>query len=264
MRKKLIVMLALAAGLAGQAGAETIRIIAPYAGSVTNEYSNPAYHLNLRDTAGMQGLYAQWINTKKFQANAFYYRAPDVNYSRVTGLHLNFDYYLKPSKAGKWTVGAGLEDLRIAMSAGAAIAGLDSFDMANRVRFCYLRAGRYFYFRKGVVNTSLMPYGGYAREKVSGDIRMDVTGPTSPMTVGINDSDTQPMAGLNLNANLAHFLDVQAKWLGRFKDDGALNEYSLMANIYLTRHWGVSYRYKYMEYGSSSNSYNLAGLIFAF
>lgn len=246
------------------ARAATLRIITPYVGSITNEYANPAYGLDLKDTGEMSGLYVQWINTERFQANAFYYRAPDINYSLVGGLHLNLDIYFLPRPSGKYVLGAGYEGLSIDMSAGRHIAGLASFDMDNDVRFYFLRAGRYFYFKKGLLDSSLLPYAGYARETVSGDIRLDPLGPAPLMTIDIGAKDTHPLAGLNLNATFAHFFDVQAKWMGRFKDGERLDDYSLLANIYLNRHWGLSYRYKYMEYGSSSNRYNLAGLVYCF
>lgn len=212
----------------------------------------------------MDGVFAQWINTDVFQANVFLYGAPNVNYSDVTGLHGNFDYYLKPTAAGKWVAGAGLENLNIDMKAGSHIARFSSFDMDNTVLFYYLRAGRYLYYKNGLLDVSLLPYAGWAHEKITGNIAMDVTGPMPPLNIDIGDSDDYPLAGLNLNVTLAHFLDLQAKWMGRFKDAETLNEYSLMANIFLNRHWGLSYRYKYMEYGSSSNRYNLAGLTYVF
>lgn len=263
MKTKLLALLALAFCLAAPAAAETLRIISPYLGSITNKYANTAYNLDLADTAQMRGLYAQWINTEKFQANAFYYGAPEVNYSRVTGLHLNLDFYFRPTRAGKWVAGAGLESLNIDMSAGSAIPGLNSFDMDNDVLFYFARAGRYFYYKKGVLDASLLPYAGYAREKVSGDITMDPPGP-GVVRVAIDDRDSHPLAGLNLNATLAHFIDLQGKWMGRFKNGERLDEYSLMANFYLNRHWGLSYRYKYMEYGSSSNGYHLGGVAYCF
>jgi len=266
MQLKILTFLLLSAVLSAPAAAETIRIITPYIGSITNEYANPAYSLDLKDTGEMDGIYAQWINTEKFQANAFYYRAPNINFSDVTGLHLNFDYYLKPSEAGKWVAGAGLEDLNINMSAGRHIAGLKSFDMDNDVRFYYLRAGRYFYYKNGLLNASLLPYAGYAHEKITGEINMErLHGPMPrASTIDISESDNHPLAGLNLNTTFAHFFEVQAKWMGRFKDGERLDEYSLLANIYLNRHWGLSYRYKYMEYGAASNKYNLAGLVYCF
>ncbi|HAF95051.1 MAG: hypothetical protein A2X34_09540 [Elusimicrobia bacterium GWC2_51_8] len=259
-------LLVLAAAMPASAAAETIRIIVPYIGSITNKYSNSAYQLDLKDTGEMDGIYAQWINTEKFQVNGFYYSAPNINYSDVTGMHLNFDYYLKPTKAGKWVAGAGLEDINIDMSAGRHIAGLKSFDMDNDVVFYFLRAGRYFYYENGLLSSSLLPYAGYAHEKITGEINMErLYGPMPrASTVNIGESDNHPLAGLNLNATFAHFLDLQAKWMGRFKDGETLNDYSLMANIYLNKHWGLSYRYKYMEYGSSSNSFNLAGVAYCF
>ena len=266
MKTQALALLVLAAALPGPSAAETIRIITPYIGSVTSEYSNAAYLLDLKDTNEMDGIYVQWINTEKFQANAFYYRAPDVNYSDVKGLHLNFDCYMAPSKAGKWVAGIGLEELNINMSAGQHIAGLKSFDMTNDVLFYFLRAGRYFYHKKGLLDVSLLPYLGYAQEKISGKINMELLHGPMPRasTIGIDERNSHPLAGLNLDATFAHFLELQAKWMGRFKDGETLDEYSLMANIYLNRHLGLSYRYKRMDYGSASDTFNIAGVAYCF
>ncbi len=264
MKYALLSLSLAAACLPGRAEAETIRVIAPYVGSITNEYANAAYHLDLKDTGEMDGVYAQWINTEKFQVNAFYYRAPNINYSLVDGLHLNLDFYIAPRPSGKFVVGGGYEGISIDMSAGRHIPGLTSFDMANDVRFYYLRAGRYFYFKRAGLDVSLLPYAGYARETIAGEIRLDPAGFAPLMTVDIGEKDNHPLGGVNLNAVIAHFFDVQAKWMGRFKDGERLDEYSLLANIYLSRHFGLSYRYKYMEYGASSNEYNLAGLVVCF
>lgn len=266
MKNKLLLFI-LAAGLpAVPARAETIRIIAPYIGSITNKYSNSAYNLDLKDTGEMDGVYAQWINSEKFQANGFFYRAPGVNMSVVTGLHLNADYYLKPTKSGKYAVGAGLENLDIAMSAGAKIAGLRSFDMDNDILFYFLRAGRYFYYKAGPADFSVMPYAGYARETVNGKIELRPQFPPTATIkyVDIDDDSNYPLFGLNLDTTIAHFLQVQGKWMGRYKDGKSLNEYSVMANIFLDRHWGLSYRYKYMRYDSEFVEYNLAGVAYCF
>ncbi|MHB0995176.1 MAG: hypothetical protein ACYC2I_02265 [Elusimicrobiales bacterium] len=262
MKKTLLALLALLA--AAPAAAATIRIVAPYTGSITNKYANSAYHLDLKDTAEMHGVYAQWINTEKFQANAFAYTAPAVNFSKVKGLHLNADYYFRPAPAGKWVAGAGLETLGIDMSAGNRIAGLTSFDMDNTVTFWFARAGRYFYYKNGPADLSLLPYAGWARETVTGDIALNPAGPAPLTRIDIDDRDDHALAGLNLNATLWHFIDLQGKWMGRFKDGDRLDEYSLMANFYLNRRWGLSYRYKYMEYGSSSNGYHLGGVAYCF
>jgi len=260
MKYALALLLVLPASLS----AETIRLIVPYTGSLTNKYVSETYGLSLRDTGEMHGFFAQWLNTEKFQVNAFVYTAPVVNYSDVDGLHLNADYYLRPTPAGKWVLGAGLETLDIKMDAGRNIPGLTAFALDNTVSFYYGRAGRYFYYKKGWLSSSLLPYAGWARETVAGELRLNPAGPAPAMTIDIDDSDSHALAGLNLNATIAHFIDLQGKWMGRFKDGATLDEYSLMVNIFLNRHWGLSYRYKYMEYGSSSNGYHLGGVAYVF
>ncbi|HBA59332.1 MAG TPA: hypothetical protein DCZ92_00635 [Elusimicrobia bacterium] len=237
-------------------------MITPYTGYLTNKYASSS--LELKDTGEMNGLYAQWIDTDKFQANIFYYRAPNVNYSLVNGLHLNADYYLLPTKAGKYAVGAGMENLYISLSAGNNIPGQRLFDMDNEVLFCYVRGGRYFYFKKDKVDLSVMPYAGLARESVNGDLIMERVANNPSVTVSLDDKAGYGLLGLNIDAVFAHFLQVQAKWMGRYNAGERLDEYSLMANIFVSRHWGLSYRYKYMEYNSESNEYNLFGVAYSF
>ncbi|HCC48766.1 MAG TPA: hypothetical protein DEQ38_11715 [Elusimicrobia bacterium] len=247
------------------ARASDIRVIAPYAGIITNEYASSEYQLDMKDTGSMRGLFAQWVAPDNFQVNAFYYYSPDVNYCRVSGLHLNADWYPLRTAHGKYALGAGLETLTVDLAAVGKISGVDSLLMDNNILFHYLRAGRYFYMKGGAFDFSLMPYAGYAFEKVTGDLVLDLPGPFPPVIrTDIGSRDEYPMGGLNAKAVFRHFLEVQAKWMGRFTGKGTLNEYSGLVNLYFNKHWGVSYRYKYMEYGTSSNMYHLAGLIYSF
>lgn len=243
--------------------AETVRVVVPYFGSITDKYANAPYRLDLKDTGGLCGVYAQWINTEKFQANAFYYAAPDVNYSRVDGLHLNFDYYVLPAKNGKYAVGGGLESLRVDLEADHKVAGYSYLALKNDILYYYGRAGRYFYFRPGAFDVSLLPYAGYAFEKVTGDIYADFTGP-GYYRGDIKDSSSYPVGGVNLGASYRHFIEAQAKWMRRFRSDGPLDDYSLMLNFFVSRRVGLSYRFKYMDEAEGSVSYHMGGVAVAF
>ncbi len=255
-------LLSLALLLPSVCRAETVRVVAPYLGSITHHYESS--RLDLKDTGALRGVYAQWVNTEKFQANAFFYSAPDVNYSRVDGLHLNADYYLLPSRNGKYAVGGGIESLRVDLKADHKITGYDYLSMKNDILYYYGRAGRYFYFRPGAFDVSVMPYAGYALEDVSGDIYADPAfGPTPPR-VSIDDSSSYAIGGVNLNASYNHFLEAQAKWMRRFHGDGPLDDCSLMLNFFFTRRFGVSYRFKYMEETSGSVVYHMGGVAITF
>ena len=110
----------------------------------------------------------------------------------------------------------------------------------------------------------MLPYAGYARETVNATIKLDVSGPSPLRTVTVDDDSNYPLFGLNLDTTLAHFLQVQGKWMGRYKEGKSLNEYSVMANVFLNRHWALSYRYKYMKYDSEFIEYNLGGVAYCF
>jgi len=258
MRTRALAVLVMAAVLPGPAAAATRIIIAPYVGSVTN--SNATYRI--KDTSELDAIYAQWMNTEKFQVNSFYYRIPRINYSRVNDLQLSFDLYLKPSAAGKWVAGAGMEDQKTAMSAGGHIAPYTSFDMDKNVLFYYLRAGRYFYHKKGWLDASLFPYIGYAREKTTGEAIINAA-----ITRDVSASDSYPLGGISVNTTFAQFIVLQANWmgwLGSFKNVDRMDEYTLTTGIYFSRHWGLSYRYKYKKYGPSASSYNLGSIVYLF
>jgi len=240
------------------AGAENIRLVAPYYGSLTNTYrsSSARYSLSLRDTGILRGVYAQWINTEKFQGNIFYYESPEVNYSKIRGFHGILDWYIKTPEGAKYVLGAGLDNINIAMDAKDNISAMKAFRLTNDVLYGYARLGRYFYASSANTNFTLMPYCGYSVEKVTGWINMWVAKnppPTlRPTKVSISDDADYALGGLNFSAVYRHFLELQLKYMGRLAVK-IEHDLSGMSNIYLRRNLGISYRYKLMQFGNCKN-----------
>jgi hypothetical protein len=78
------------------------------------------------------------------------------------------------------------------------------------------------------------------------------------------DDDLYGIAGLSLSATLFHFIELQAKYKATFNADDLLHTVDGMANVFFTRHWGLSYRFKYMQTTDGSTSYHLVGIAYVF
>ncbi len=74
----------------------------------------------------------------------------------------------------------------------------------------------------------------------------------------------RPVAGIGVSATIMHFVELQAKYKATVNADDFLNTFDAMANVYFTRHWGVSYRFKYMQNPSGPMSYHLGGIAYVF
>lgn len=248
--------------------AKRVRIATANAGIYANEYADPGSGLNLEDSAPFYGAYFQWVETGKFQANLFGYVAPDVNYSRVTGVHFNADGYFMKNELGSFAVGIDFERIDISMDAGDAIGGLENFEMDNAVTFALFRGG--FRFERELspmLSMTLFPYGGVTLERVDGEVRVNPMGPpnlTPETTVDISDSLAYFSWGANLTVRAFHVLELTGKYMMRVRDGDALSTVTAQANVYLTRHLAATYQYKYMEMTDGSDRYNLLGLGFVF
>jgi len=262
-----LVMLAVAAS---QASAEDLRIIAPYAGIITNVYKDSANNLDLKDTKPILGLYGQWINPDYYQWNAFVYQSSGLNYSNMWGGHFIFDYYLGPAEGGKYLIGAGVELIRIDMDAGSSIVPLTNFALANTVVVPYARAGKYFLFESEGFRVSILPWAGVQPQWVLGSIyfKIDPPGPAPLSTVNksLDDYDLYGLAGLNLKFGFGRFLDLEGKYQTAFTAGASYNysTFTAIANLFFSRNFGLSYRFKYMESSSGSNTYHMGGIAFMF
>lgn len=258
--------------------AETITIAAPYAGWVTNTYENAEYKLNLEDSGFLAGFYLQSINPSLFQWNAFAYYSPDVNYSTLWGGHFIVDFYPIGDFLGKYLVGAGVEVIRIDMDAGNNIqvpAGpsttttLEGFSLTNTILIPYARVGKYFVFGMGPAQISILPWVGATYESVQGTVQFSAQfGPPSVPKTSVDstfdDSAWYATAGINLKLTLFRFIDVEGKYQATFDGDVYHPTITVVANVFFSRNWGLSYRYKYMETSGGSDTYNLFGVAYVF
>jgi len=250
--------------LAASARAEDIRIIAPYAGVLTDTQKDSGFG-ELKDSGLLTGLYFQWIRPESYQWNAFAYYAPDVNYSKTIGGHFIYDRYIGPDWHGKFVLGFGIEAMRASMDAGDSIAPLGDFTMNTGFIIPYLRAGKYFKASKGPVDLSLLPWVGIEPQWTRGELSAVMPGPPGPpMKQSLDDYTFYGIAGLNLKALLFHFVDVEGKYQATFNKVDYLSTYQLIAFLYMSRSWGLSYRFKYMETSQGSDGYHYFGLAYVF
>jgi hypothetical protein len=258
--------------VASFAKAEDLRIIAPYVGSLTDVYKDDSQGLDLKDSGLITGLYFQWINTERYQWNAFLYYAPDVNYTKVLGGHFIFDYYLGPDWYGKFVLGAGLEAMHNKMDAGSNIEGLSVFDMDYTVWTPYLRAGKYFKAEVGPAELSFLPWAGIEPVWIRGDL--SGTAPPYPPYMPTSTDFSESMdayqlysiAGANLRVMLFHFVDIEGKYQVTYGSWHAYSTVNAIASVFFTRDMAFSYRYKYMQSleGTGSDSYHFFGLAYLF
>lgn len=261
-----IVFLILIAGsITVNAEAEDIRIVVPYLGYLNNIYENADLPEALDDSSLMKGLYFQWINPKRYQWNTFLYQSSDINYSTLWGGHFIFDLYLGVRERGKYVIGTGIEYIRLDMDAGNNIPPLSDFQLVNNIIVPYLRAGRYFLFGSDTLSVSILPWVGIQPEWVRGDISFNFGGPfPPPFEEKIDEYDLFGIAGINASVSIFHFITVDAKYRGTFSADEYFSSVDSMVNVFFTRHWGLSYRFKYSETSSGSTSYHIGGIAFVF
>jgi hypothetical protein len=251
--------------------ARTIRIVTPYLGALTNTYTDEEYNLDLDDTALLKGLYLQWIDTEQFQVNFFLYQSSNINYSNIWGFHFLFDYYFDVQENQKNVIGLGTEYIGINMDAGSNIVQLTDFTLENDVYAPFVRAGRYFYFGSPErVRSYFLPWFGLEYDIVRGDVSFTITNPfPPPPTFGdvkeeIKEEYFYGLLGLKFKTVIYHFIDIELKSSFAFNDDEILTRLAAMANLYLGRHWGLSYRFLYTESTSGSNMYNVGGVAILF
>jgi hypothetical protein len=259
---------------AGKAGKKSIRVVAPYLGTVTNVYESEERGLELKDSSLLKGLYVQWVRPDVYQWNVFISQASDINYSTMWGGHFIFDYYFDVAEKHRNVIGAGFEFIRIDMDAGDNLS-LNDFTLLNNISIPYLRVGRYFLFGssrsgegggKGKFGLSVLPWLGIEYELVNGELSGVTKPPAPPIQVNeeIEDRYVFPLVGLNLKATFFHFIDAEVKYAARFDADVYFSDVSAIANVFFTRHWGLSYRFKYFENINGSIAYSIWGVAAVF
>ena len=244
--------------------ARDIRLVCPYAGPMTDAYTNDSRRIDLKDTKLLKGLFFQWIDPERYQWNAFVYQSSDINYSTLWGGHFVFDRYLRVNQKGKWVFGGGAEYLRIDLDAGGHIKPMSDFRLLNNLFIPYARFGYRFQFNPNWLTAGVLPWVGAEVQRVRGDLNLavDPPGPAPAVTTSehIHADDGFGVVGLNVNANLFHMLDLEAKYHHAINADATYSSASAMVNLFLTRWCGLSYRVKYLELEKGWDLYHIFGI----
>lgn len=245
-----------------------VRIVTLNGGWYANEYADGDRGIDLEDTGPFYGAYAQWVETGKFQANLFGYLAPDVNESRVAGLHANADAYFLGNALGTFAAGLDAERISVDMDAGDSIAGLENFGMSDDVTVAIARAGfRFAAAPSSKIRATLFPYGGYAWERDSGELTINPAGPpayTPEMRIDLDDTLLYPVWGVNLSVRAFYAIELTGKYLAQYRDGDLLDTATAQVNVFLPWNLVASYQYKYMERPAGADSFHLFGVGTAF
>jgi hypothetical protein len=251
--------------------AESIRIITPYAGLLDNELSIENMS-DLKESAFLGGLYFQWVNPDIGQWNVFLYRSDNINYSDIFGGHFIIDYTIPHRPLGqKYIVGTGFDYIQIDTQ-GEVSPYLSDFSMKNHVYAPYIRGGWNPDFGNSEKKVSVLLWAGLEKDLIRGDIEFRAFMPPGMGTQAamkhetIQSDETYGLLGINLKTTLYHFLELTAKYHRKFSvdDSSDLDSFTAQCNLYLNRHWGLSYQYKFMEVSVCTNTYHMGGIAFIF
>lgn len=247
-----------------------IRIVVPYVGSIHNQLLIKNINDDLNDSALMEGLYYQCITPEQYQWNVFFYHAKDLNSSILIGNHFIFDYYIYANKRGKTTLGLGFDFIRIKTD-DKSLAGVRDFQMTNHIYAPYFRAGQYFNFGNNKNRFQLFPWVGYECDMLRGKLSflipsMGPNMPESPFNQNLDKDYHYGLLGITLNGVFYHFLEIKLKVHKKIdlNQDRTLNYITAMTNIYVSRKWGISYRFKSMDEVIGDNQYHLIGIAYIF
>ncbi|MBU0468930.1 MAG: hypothetical protein KKF78_09790, partial [Candidatus Omnitrophica bacterium] len=251
--------------------AETVRLITPYAGLLTNKIISTTTGSEIEDQAIMEGIFYQQIDPDIYQWNLFLYTSQDINQSDLYGANFIADRYFKKTDKGKFVIGMGMNGLDISSSPISVTNSVD-ISVDHTVYSPYARGGYYFYFNNdNGLNFSLMPWAGYETDIVRGEIKADIDPPgPAPVVSSITKIDhtyEYGLLGLQFKVDYNHFLNCQLKYHRKLSFDsksGDLHNASAMINMNLSRKWGISYRHKYMEEITGTNNYHIFGVSYVF
>ena len=252
--------------------ADTLRIITPYVGPITNTITSTTTGSKIKDRALLEGIYYQQINPDSYQWNFFLYTSQNINQSDLYGGHIIADRYFKKTDKGKFVIGAGMDSLDLSSSPIAVTNSVD-ISVAHTIYAPYVRAGYYFNFNKDKnFKYTLMPWAGFETDVVRGEIKADIKPkfpgqPAISSRTNIDHTYEYGLAGLQLNLDYNHFLNCKIKYHRKFSFDsesGDLHNASAMVNLFFSKEWGVSYRYKYFEEITGTNNYHIFGISYLF
>ncbi len=247
-------------GVASTLFADDFVIICPYVGQL-QDVQNSSSPI-LKDNALLKGFFVQGIGTDRYQWNTFLYQSSDINYSDIWGGHLSGDIYFMPEKSGEFVIGAGSEYLFINTNAGDNIIPLQDFLQKNYILVPYGRVGYRFRYDMSNVKLTALPWVGTEYEDVWGSMSMMMPGVPGTIASTLTETGFYALTGLNVHANFYHAFELEAKYFGAYDHARLLNNAAFMANVFLNRHVGLSYRFEYMQTDLGSDRYNMLGLAY--
>lgn len=246
--------------------AENLTIVTPYCGTEYNTYAHDQYGLVMKDSAPIQGLYIQSIDSAHYQWNLFLYQSSDINQSDLQGFNFIYDRYFGSDESGKNVLGIGMNYLKMEMEAEDLLTSagpLEGINMDLSVTSLYLRFGRYFNFGQDPVRCSILPWIGGELDRSRGSGLVDFPGPGS-MGFPMNDDQFSWIAGVNFKASFSYFLQVEAKHSLTYHGSDFFDRSSAMVNLFFTRNLGLSYRYNVQETSTGKDRYIMGGMAFLF
>lgn len=92
-------------------------------------------------------------------------------------------------------------------------------------------------------------------------------GPPPPTTIAESPDDEvfSGIAGLNVGAVIMRFVELQGKYRVSYDGEDLLNTFDLLANVFFSRRWGLSYRFKASQTTAENTLlYHLGGITYAF
>lgn len=238
--------------------ADELKIITPYLGTEENTYINETYGLELTDSQTMKGLYFQSIDSEKSQWNIFIYQTSNINSSDLAGVNFIYDHYFGTAPETKNTIGIGFNYLQMNMQA-KNVANLEALAIDLDISNFYLRIGRYYFLERNTINYSFLPWFGGQLNQTRGDGRVDFPGPRAA-DITIDDDQFFWITGINVKSTIHHFLQLEAKYSVTWDHDDHYQKYSAMANLFVTRNFGFSYRFNDHETPVGKDRYHIFGI----
>lgn len=248
--------------------AADIGIIGVYGGKIGDDFVYKAKGTSLEDSGGFYGLYAQYVKSEKYQGNIFIYKAGDINYGKLSGWHFNFDGYFSAGEKTKYSAGLAAEDINVKINAVNKISGLALFKADKTVNIYLFRGGVNYKSEWKKIDFSIMPYAGIAVSDLDGYVATDPLGPAPYVKTDISQKSGYCAAGANITLKPYRFAEFQFKYAEYFRHENKIRNANLSFNFFLSRNFGLSYRYKKinldLEKVKNDISYHMMGLVFAF
>jgi len=246
---------------------KNIGLISVYGGSLGYNQEYKAKGTKTSDDGFLKGIYGQYISDK-YQFNFFGYNTDDMDFSKIKGLHSNFDFYFKNKKSIKYLSGFVYENIDVKVSAYNRISNLYYFGVDKNINIYLLRFGLIYKSNYKNINYRILPYIGKAYFNLDGNVVIDPYGPPPKIVSDISQKNYYWVIGSNLNLSPLRFIEFQIKYSFYFKNNKNINNSEIMLNFFLNKSIGISYRYKFLDLNISEIEnkikYNMFGIVYLF